>query len=500
MVDTAVETLLPPSTVVFGNEVWVLSGKDGQTLRKTSSSFGVPSAIAAAGDMDQDGIGDYAVQWLKHGSSYTVEVLSGVDDRRIWVEQREFGGGVGFGNSLLGGIDTDGDGLPNLVTTEHRGSPTGRVYVFASDGALRYTITGTSELGIGVQPTRYTLDSVGDVDLDGCDDFVVGGALYSEGKGAAVVISGRDGAVLTYGVDEALGDAIGYAVAGCGDVDGDGVPDFVAGGSPPFGRGSVQVFSTASGERLHVWSATTVPGNGFSGSSVRSGGIDLDRDGIGDVLVGSSDFSGGLGGFFAFSGRDWSELMRVAPLGQTFVGDGIAAMGPVPGTPFPAFAITEPKFGSGGFLLAQGRVSVYAGPASGAAPLGPGCTGTLAAQPEMGLSDLGASGIRLHLSSAPPGAAAALLVGLSSTSWLGGTLPLPLSSIGFPGCELATSSEIQVPVLTGTTGTSRGYASFDVPFALRTGFGTLALHGQWLVLGSGATAPGATSDSLSWSH
>lgn len=116
-----------------------------------------------------------------------------------------------------------------------------------------------------------------------------------------------------------------------------------------------------------------------------------------------------------------------------------------------------------------------------------------------GISDLQSAGVRLHLSGAPAGGIAVLLVGLSSSVWAGGALPVSLQPIGFAGCELATSAEVQLPLTVGTAGLRRGYTSFDVPFALTPDSSQL-LQGQWLVLGGGAAAPGATTNSISWAH
>ncbi len=71
--------------------------------------------------------------------------------------------------------------------------------------------------------------------------------------------------------------------------------------------------------------------------------------------------------------------------------------------------------------------------------------------------------------------------------------------LGFPGCNLYTSSELSLPTVTGNHGIASRYAFFDLPIPLGNTLG-VTLHGQWLVLVTGTSAPGALSAALSWQH
>ena len=198
--------------------------------------------------------------------------------------------------------------------------------------------------------------------------------------------------------------------------------------------------------------------------------------------------------------------MYVAPSVPPFTAFGrFVAIGPPhPGNPFPVFVVSEDKWGSSSTFSYRGRLHAFRSVPWVVRSLGPGCTGTLQDTPQIGFTNRGSTGVEIHLSNAPPMAPATLLLGFSSTTWLGMTLPLSATPFGFPGCNLYTSVEFAVPRLTGATGINTGYATFAVNVPLAFEGASFTVHGQWLVLGSGATAPGALSgalsDALSWRH
>ena len=142
---------------------------------------------------------------------------------------------------------------------------------------------------------------------------------------------------------------VGETVAGTGDIDGDGVADFVAGthNGGPGGGGIVMAFSGSTGAELYRWKS-----NSRFGEAVDAG-IDLDQDGVGDVLVGAPRelLPGGTrrpGAVFGYAGRDGSQLFRVdtnAPVGTTDFGWSVVVLGQQPGSPFPVFAVNEPGYG-----------------------------------------------------------------------------------------------------------------------------------------------------------
>ena len=399
-------------------QLWTLSGKDGRTLR-VRPAVGLRrqfDQIAYAGDVDGDGVGDYAVSIIQPPQPTILELRSGKDDRLIW---KVVGGGV---DAMLGDLDLDGDGRPDLVVTTTVPLQVGRkgeVRAYSSRGKLLYKTGGTAQLELGAWQVNEPIGLVGDLDKDGTDDFVVGAFDLVRYRGAAAVLSGKTGKILVVGFDVKPGDRIGQACDGCGDMDGDGVPDFVAGGGT-FGMPVVTAFSGKTGKAIHTW-RSTLPSSDL-GKVVKSAGIDVDRDGVPDVIAGAPlerRYPQAGGAFYVFSGRDGSVIFRQdAKGGGTYLGEHLAIIGVQPGSAFPLYAVQEPDFGDGMPRFSyQGRLLVYRGSPGGVEVFGSSCRGTLPTYPKLGIRDLGQKGARVTLHDAAPGAPAVFLVGLSRSRW-----------------------------------------------------------------------------------
>ncbi|MEZ5965543.1 MAG: VCBS repeat-containing protein [Planctomycetota bacterium] len=268
------------------SSVFLLSGRSGRLLRASA----VPSGywllrLDRAGDWDGDGIGDYAVtRWASQFPTdpTLAEVRSGRDDSVLF--QAAAGRYVYNygGNHLLSDLDTDGDGRPDLiVSVDRETSQNGAFYVYANDGRLRY------RLAVGCCNTN--LGKVGDIDGDGCDDFG-----YAEAAIDGVrVASGRTGATLLEVRGDLPNDHLGLGgIAACGDVDGDGVPDFVVSGSGRYpNNGVVRVVSGRDGSALYTFRKAFPPyGSAFAFGEVIASGFDLDQDGVQDLVVGERQY------------------------------------------------------------------------------------------------------------------------------------------------------------------------------------------------------------------
>ncbi|MFO0982983.1 MAG: integrin alpha [Planctomycetota bacterium] len=181
-----------------------------------------------------------------------------------------------------------------------------------------FTIPGTpSGDGFG-----GAVSNVGDVNGDGRADVLVGNAwddAYGTNAGTATVYSGKDQSVLHAFHGDAAGDYFGFAVSGAGDVNADGVPDFVVGATRyvdflQTGVGYARVFSGKDGSVLYTFSEGA---DDDYGASV-SGAGDTGADGYDDVLVGAwwgnGNGSTDAGRVYLYSGRTGALLF-------TFAGD-----------------------------------------------------------------------------------------------------------------------------------------------------------------------------------
>jgi FG-GAP repeat protein/VCBS repeat protein len=209
-------------------------------------------------------------------------------------------------------------GCPDSVPPEFSSRP-GAVFAYSgADGALLLRIDGTesgAHLGAAVA-------NAGDVDKDGTDDIVAGAPYacpdaYGSFNGMVLVFSGKDGHRLLVLKGAKQNERAAWSVAGAGDLNGDGHADILV-GSPwatpgdKLEAGCVQVFSGATGEVL--LSKTGTASKEWLGLSVDA--KDLDGDGVPDILAGATGFSPDgrekAGRVVAYSGRSGKELFSVA--------------------------------------------------------------------------------------------------------------------------------------------------------------------------------------------
>jgi hypothetical protein len=269
----------------------LFSGRNAEVIYSffgTEQDGELGSAVVSAGDMDGDGLPEIAIgsPGTRHGTG-TVHVHSGADASILYT----FHGDLPydrFGAALAGASDVDGDGVSDLAVGAHQ--PAGRAPGYArvlsgADASILYTFGG-EEPGDGF---GLAVALVGDLDGDGCAEVLVG-APFSDEMGAmagsARLFSGKSGEPLCAFLGDRPADCLGIAVAGVGDVDGDGVPDLAAGAHQP---------RTPAPGYLRLWSGATraelatlvgaAPGHEFGVAAAGLG--DLDGDGRGDIAVGA---------------------------------------------------------------------------------------------------------------------------------------------------------------------------------------------------------------------
>jgi hypothetical protein len=156
---------------------------------------------------------------------------------------------------------------------------------------------------------------VGDLNDDGRPDYVVGAPDLGKfgADGAAYAYDGATGALLRTFSPPTVGREarFGAAVAGVGDLSGDGRPDVLVGEPDEDGvfqeMGRAYLFNGATGALLRTFVPPSTATSGDFGASVAAAG-DVDGDGTTDLLVGATDANGFVGQAFLYSGATGALL------------------------------------------------------------------------------------------------------------------------------------------------------------------------------------------------
>lgn len=199
----------------------------------------------------------------------------------------------------------------------------------------------------------WTARRVGDLDGDGVIDFVSTAPTFQNGAGKIYVYSSKSGKLL-YEVTGDSGFRLGNSAVGVGDINQDGTPDIIAGAPNANGKGAVFVYSGKDASVIHEIDGETRQGQfGYEVSELG----DFDEDGVPDFLVGELAGRGDAprsGRVVVYSGKSAKPLFDLDGEQQ---GDGFGN------------AAAATSLGEGEFLLAigaqnagpsdRGRVYVY---------------------------------------------------------------------------------------------------------------------------------------------
>lgn len=265
-----------------------------------------------------------------------------------------------YGRALASLGDVDGDGWPDFACGAPYAAPGGSIGGLAelragAAGLLLHALHGEAGSQLGA-----ALAGPGDLNGDGQADWAVGAPLGGPGaQGELRVLSGAEGVPLYSVHGVASGSRFGGALAALGDLDGDGCSELAVaarmqGDAGPL-SGAVHVLSGADGSTRFVSHGDS--GGEMHGWSVGAAG-DLDLDGVPDLLVGAPTAWTGSR-VRALSGVDGALLHAwVEPSGALY-GHSVRGGVDLDADGLCEVAIGAPFDGSGAPY--GGRVSVHSG-------------------------------------------------------------------------------------------------------------------------------------------
>lgn len=178
----------------------------------------------------------------------------------------------------------------------------------------------------------WEVDPIGDLNADGVSDFIAATPNRNADSGAVEVRSGKDGALLFNLSNNVASSQFGYAIDDAGDFNHDGYNDIIVGAPRAGGRGAAYVYSGKTGAQL--WTQSGDRANGQFGSRVASAG-DVDGDGFADVMVGAEEYPdpvAGTGRVFVYTGQTGAMIRSFAAQanGEAF-GSGLETVGDLDG-------------------------------------------------------------------------------------------------------------------------------------------------------------------------
>ena len=339
--------------------LWTLASPPGG-----NSQFG--ASLVDAGNLTGDATSDFVVGAPSYRFNPATGPINGalflVDGATHTIAATIYG----FGDTALGGVvvtvgDQNGDGKKEIAATApalitHNPSQIHVIQGSAFNGTKSLGAAAHSSLNSnGANEFGETLASGFDLDGNGKQDLAIGSPRMFGGSGWMYVVS-ADNQFTTLAAYSGSGtEHMAASISASHDYNGDGVVDFIVGApNKSFLAGTEDGRAVVlSGANLRAYTFPyelavltntygVTPSTNHFGAAVRAS-PDLNRDGVGDFLVGQPDYhSGGAarGAVVVYSGATLTRIGAVTGAVNDRLGDVIlGALQDVDGDLFPEFVV-----------------------------------------------------------------------------------------------------------------------------------------------------------------